>query len=155
MKKIIISAIVISAITILTGCNNPAPEVFNQVSPKQNQVCFQDNCFEVELATTPKQWTQGLMYQKSLEQNKGMLFIFQDIGKHAFWMKNTLIPLDIIWLNANQKIVYIYKNAQPCQVSNCPTINPDTKSKYVLEINAGKVDEIGLRVGNKSDFIID
>ncbi len=81
-----------------------------------------------------------------------MLFVFSGEDKHAFWMKNTLISLDIIWIGENKEVVYIAKNIQPCKSIVCPSVSPDKPTKYVLEINGGKADEIGLKTGDKADF---
>ena len=89
---------------------------------KHNQlssVCFGNppagGCFQVELARTESERDQGLMYRKELDKNKGMLFIFDKEGIYPFWMKNTLIPLDMIWIDSNNKIVFIAQNVQPCK----------------------------------------
>ena len=128
------------------------------VSPqivKQNQlssVCFGNppvgGCFQVELARTESERDQGLMYRKELDKNKGMLFIFDKEGIYPFWMKNTLIPLDMIWIDGNNKVVFISQNVQPCKSFICPTIFPPVKAKYVLEINAGLCDKMGLKIGD-------
>ena len=81
----------------------------------KNQVCFGQKCFFIELAKTEAERNQGLMYRKELDKNKGMLFIFDKEGSHPFWMKNTLIPLDIIWIDSRGKIVFISQNVQPCK----------------------------------------
>ncbi|MFC2143842.1 DUF192 domain-containing protein [Candidatus Aenigmatarchaeota archaeon] len=115
-------------------------------------ICFNDNsdCFRIELATTSEQMSQGLMYRKSLDPDKGMLFIFGQEGIYPFWMKNTLIPLDIIWIDEDMTVVYIKGNAQPCGPLPCPYITPDHDARYVLEINGGLADQIGLEVGDKT-----
>ena len=78
-----------------------------------------------------------------------MLFVFEGDGYHSFWMKNTLIPLDIIWINSSQEIVYIERNAQPCTPDYCPLIVPWTYASYVLEINGGLCDEYDINAGDK------
>jgi len=118
---------------------------------REKSVCFQENCFFVEIANTPEQRTQGLMNRENLAENRGMLFIFDQSGIYSFWMKNTLIPLDIIWLNENKEVVFIEKNAQPCR-ETCPSINPHQKARYVLEINGGLSDKINLKTGDKIIF---
>ncbi|MBL7156043.1 MAG: DUF192 domain-containing protein [Candidatus Pacebacteria bacterium] len=120
---------------------------------KYSQVCFKDNCFDVEIAKTPEQRSRGLMFRKYLGTKKGMLFVFENQEKHSFWMKNTLIPLDIIWINENQKVVFISKNTQPCKQEYCASVSSDEDAKYVLEINAGLVKKIGLNIGDKIDII--
>ena len=76
------------------------------------------------------------MYRDSLPRQSGMLFVFESEHKHGFWMKNTLIPLDMIWINRDSRIVDI-KTATPCVSDPCPTYQPIADSLYVLEINAG------------------
>ena len=78
-----------------------------------------------------------------------MLFVFEKEGIYPFWMKNTLIPLDIIWLDRDGKVVFIKEDAQPCTNHICPKINPNKKAKYVLEVNSGIIKQIGLSVGDK------
>ena len=115
-------------------------------------VCFGKNCFNAEIASSFPVLMRGLMFRKALEENGGMLFVFLDENKHSFWMKNTLIPLDIIWLSGGKEAVYIAKNVQPCETLYCPSISPDKAAKYVLEVNGGKADEIGVKIGDKADF---
>lgn len=120
-----------------------------------SEVCFSPptgGCFEVEVAESSRELEKGLMFRKSLDQNKGMLFIFEKEENHPFWMKNTFIALDIIWLESNRKVVFLKENAQPCLQKDCPLINPGVNAKYVLEINAGLAEKIGLRIGDGLDF---
>ncbi|HXK31997.1 MAG TPA: DUF192 domain-containing protein, partial [Candidatus Paceibacterota bacterium] len=118
----------------------------------QDQVCFEDNCFIVELAVTPREQARGLMFRESLDLDKGMLFIFKNGEESSFWMKNTLMALDIIWINENKEVIFISKNAQPCTSVPCSIINPGIKTRYVLELNGGITDKIGLEVGDKVIF---
>ena len=88
------------------------------------------------------------MSRTELDQNKGMFFIFNTVGVYPFWMKNTLIPLDMIWLDSNNKIVFIAPNVQPCKTLICPNINPSVGAKYVLEINAGLTQKLNIKTGD-------
>jgi len=115
----------------------------------QNQVCFGSHCFFVELAKTNAEKEKGLMSRTQLGKNNGMLFIFDKEDVYPFWMKDTLIPLDIIWIDSNYRVVFIGQNTQPCKTFICPLINPLVKAKYVLEINAGLCEELGLKIGDK------
>ncbi len=128
------------------------------ISPVQkksgNTVCFEDSCVDVELATTPKEMTIGLMNRTSLPEDMGMLFIFNEKGIHKFWMKNTLIPLDMIWLDESGKIIYIEKNAPPCNVPACPVFGPESDSKYALEVNGGYTERHKINVGDKAGIHI-
>ncbi len=120
---------------------------------KKDEVCYKKHCFEVELARTHQERSTGLMGRESLDKDEGMLFFFDKEGRHSFWMKNTLTPLDIIWIDSNKEVIFISKNTQPCKTDFCPTITPDKKAKYVLEINGGTADEIGLAVGSQLSFL--
>jgi len=122
---------------------------FKLNSQKFQEVCFKDYCFEVEIADTPQERARGLMYKTSLKENEGMLFVFDKPGIYGFWMKNTLIPLDIIWLDKSKEVVFIKENAQPCLKENCSVFKNQKPAKYILEINAGKVKELNLKVGDK------
>ncbi|MGB8216532.1 MAG: DUF192 domain-containing protein [Candidatus Methanoperedens sp.] len=118
-------------------------------------VCFEGSCIDAELATTPKEMKTGLMNRASLPENRGMLFIFDKEGIYKFWMKNTLIPLDIIWLDENGKIIYIEKSALPCPVSTCPLFGPESSSKYTLEVNGGYTERHKINVGDKARINIE
>ena len=122
------------------------------VRPKEGRVYFKDNCFFVELAVKPEERFNGLMFRKSLAHDRGMLFIFENEAKWPFYMKNTLIPLDIIWINREEEIVDIKKNAIPCTEKRCPILRPDKEALYVLEVNAGMTDDLGFKVGDKLDL---
>ena len=148
MKKIIYFLLIITVFFITA---------YFFIKPKTegipNMACFQKHCFELEIAKTPEQRAKGLMFREYLEKNEAMLFIYSNSGIYKFWMKNTLIPLDIIWLNSSQEVIFIEHNAPPCPSQNqCPLFGPDDFSKYVLEFNAGTAREIGLMVGDKILF---
>lgn len=119
---------------------------------KQPEVCFNNppagGCFDVEVADTNAKREQGLMNRESLEQNQGMLFVFDKEDVYSFWMKNTLIALDMIWIDKDGKVVFIKEDAQPCEILECPLITPDTKAKYVLEINEGLTESLGIKIGD-------
>jgi len=117
-----------------------------------HKACLGINCFNVELARTNQERSRGLMFRKELATNWGMLFVFDQKARHGFWMKDTLISLDIIWIDENYKVVHIKNNFQPCEDENCKVITPKRKAKYVLEINGGLVDKIGIKIGDKFDF---
>ena len=119
-----------------------------------SRVCFSGSCFSVELAVTPDQQATGLMNRKSLDQDKGMLFIFSQDGVYPFWMKDTLIPLDMIWMDSSGRVVFIGRDEQPCSPVECPSINPGVPARYVLEINGGDADRIGLKVGDSMSIHI-
>jgi len=116
----------------------------------KSSVCINEVCFNVQVPKTSEEFTRGLMHVEILDEDKGMLFIFPLTGNYSFWMKNTLIPLDIIWIDEDYHIVFIKNNALPCNPQeNCPTINPGIEAKYVLEINSGLSDKYGFEIGDK------
>ncbi len=128
--------------------------LINRAHKKENLVCFKDNCFKVELALTEKERERGLMLRNYLDSNAGMFFVFEKEEEYPFWMKNTKIPLDIIWINENKEIVFLRKNVQPCRETGCEIVAPDKKARYVLEINGGMSDKINLKPGDKLIFNI-
>ena len=113
-----------------------------------NSVCIDETCFEVEVVDSLETRAKGLMFRESLDKDKGMWFVFEESKVYPFWMKNTLIPLDMIWVNENFEIVAIIENAVPCDSDPCKHYNPETEALYVLEINAGLSSEYGLEIGN-------
>lgn len=116
------------------------------------QVCFNDACFHVELALTPHARSQGLMFRKFLPQNRGMLFVFGDDDYWTFWMKNTYVPLDMVWLNAEREVVHMVANAPPATEDNTPQYMPMIPARYVLEVNAGFCKKHNIKLGDQARF---
>lgn len=117
-----------------------------------SQVCFKNKCFNVEIANTLEEKRIGLMNRKYLDPNNGMLFVFDQASVYNLWMKNTLIPLDMIWIDENNKIFFIKENAQPCKTDICESFGLKKKALYVLEINGGISKETGIEVGDGAEF---
>ncbi|WP_420601548.1 DUF192 domain-containing protein [Flagellimonas sp.] len=105
--------------------------------------------FDIEIAESEYETQTGLMYRESMENNQGMLFVFDDVAMHSFYMKNTQIPLDIIYIDENLKIVNFQKNAKPFDETG---LSSGVPIKYVLEINAGLSDQLGLMVGDSVSY---
>ena len=103
--------------------------------------------YSVEIARTPEEQAQGLMYRESLPPRAGMIFLFSDGGSHNFWMKNTMIPLDIIWIDAAGKVIFVSANTPPCKSDPCPNYGPQTPAPTVLEIAGGMAAKEGVAVG--------
>jgi len=116
-----------------------------------SKLCFEENCFELDMPKTEQEFLQGLMFREYLPENQGMLFIFKEPQKYAFWMKNTTIPLDIIWLDENFNVVYV-QEAQPCEKEPCTIYVPDTDSLYVLEINQGLTKKLNITKGSNANY---
>lgn len=102
---------------------------------------------QVEVAQTPIERATGLMNRQNLSLDRGMLFVFDKPDFHFFWMKDTLLPLDMIWLDSDKRILHIEEQVPPCKKDPCPAYGPPMKSLYVLEVNAGVVQRQGLSVG--------
>lgn len=102
--------------------------------------------FMVEIADSPKEREYGLMCRKSVAPDRGMLFIFPSAQPQAFWMRNTLTALDIIYIGADGRVVSISRNARPLDESPLPSVGP---AKFVLELAAGRAAQIGLLPGDR------
>lgn len=123
----------------------------NYFQKEINAVCMNKSCFEVEIADTNSERMVGLMDREYLKNETGMLFIFENEDIYPFWMKNTLIPLDIIWINSNLEVVHIERSV-PCVTDECIIYTPSEKAIYVLEINAGLADGNNISQGSKVKF---
>ena len=104
-----------------------------------------------EIADDNMERAVGLMNRTSLVENAGMIFVFEDENHRSFWMKNTLIPLDIIFIDKNKTIVDII-TMQPCKNLFCDSYRSKAPAKYVLEVNAGFAEEHGVKVGDFVDI---
>jgi len=104
--------------------------------------------FNLEVSDTPESREMGLMHRETMQYDEGMLFVFDQPGRHRFWMKNTLIPLDILWLDDNKSVIH-FETVSPCYEDPCPPVGPTTATaKYVIELPAGSfVEELGTVVG--------
>lgn len=117
------------------------------------RIVFPDN-YEVrlEIAADDETRQQGLMYRDRLPEATGMIFIFPQAGEFPFWMKNTLIPLDLIWIDAGHKIVHVARDVPPCKADPCPNYPPNATASYVLEVAAGVAAQHHLAEGQMLRF---
>ena len=104
---------------------------------------------DIEIAESDYETQTGLMYRDAMEEHQGMLFIFPDVAMHSFYMKNTQISLDLIFIDDTLKIVSFKKNAQPMDESG---LSSEVPVKYVLEINAGLAEKWSLETGDTIEF---
>lgn len=100
---------------------------------------------DIEIADTPYERQTGLMYRESMTDKQGMWFVFEDEAPRAFYMKNTLIGLDIIYADKNGKVVSMIKNARPLDEASLPSEKP---AMFVLELTAGNADRLGIAVND-------
>ncbi|OAV43976.1 DUF192 domain-containing protein [Lewinella sp. 4G2] len=104
---------------------------------------------DIEIASTPEQQQRGLMWRTSMEEDQGMLFLMDSLQPQSFWMLNTYIPLDIIYLDDQKRIVSIAENTTPKSLDPVPSIEP---ALYVLEVNGGYAKRKGLEVGDRMEW---
>ncbi len=102
----------------------------------------------LEVARTPQEQAMGLMYRTSLEPDRGMLFSFDWPQPVSFWMKNTKIPLDMVFLLKGE-VKAIAANVPPCTADPCPSYGPKTAIDQVIELRGGRATELGLKVGDR------
>jgi uncharacterized protein len=122
-------------------------------TPSDNPgVTLRGRHFGVEIATTPAAQAHGLMERTSMPADHGMLFVFKHSAPRVFWMKNTLIPLDILFFDATHKLVSVVSDAPPCRANPCPLYPSDAPARYVLELNAGTAARLGVRQGDVFTF---
>lgn len=102
------------------------------------RIVFPDkSVITVEVASDDATREQGLMYRDHLADDRGMIFLFPQAGEYPFWMKNTLIPLDMIWIDGEHRIVHIAHDVPPCKADPCASYPPHTHALSVLELAAG------------------
>jgi uncharacterized protein len=104
--------------------------------------------FIVEIAADDPSREKGLMYREHMDPARGMLFFFEQEGMLAFWMKNTKIPLDMLFFDRNRKLVSIQADVPPCRADPCPTYPTEAPASYVLEINGGVARKLGVKPGD-------
>ncbi len=153
MTKAIYLLIAIFPLTLLSCKKNNDPKIATEevLFTKEGELTIfrtQDTIMpirylDIEIADNNYERQTGLMYRKSMQDLQAMLFVFQKAGEKSFYMKNTLIPLDIIYIDADYKIVSVQKNAKPLDQTSLPS---KTNAQYVLEINGGLFDQWQLRV---------
>lgn len=121
-------------------------------SPR-TEVQIGSGIFQVKIADTDNERTQGLSGVETLQVNEGMLFDFMTEDKWTIWMKDMLIDLDIIWLDAEKTVVHIVKDADHTRGEDAVFI-PNTAARYVLELPAGTTSEYTITVGSKAAFVL-
>ena len=135
-----------SSPTQMSSLQAEAPVDAGQKLPISARIIIAGRTIELEVAKTQQQQAIGLMFRTALPDNRGMLFTFEPPQPTKFWMKNTLIPLDMVFLR-NGKVEAIAASVPPCTQEPCPTYGPDTAIDQVIELRAGQVAALGLQVG--------
>lgn len=143
---IIVSGLVLILVALVVSY------MFRNFQPS-TEVRVGSGVFGVQLATTDAARVQGLSGVDHLNANGGLLMVFQSDGKWDIWMKDMKIPLDIIWMNNEKKVVYIVTDASP-DLGTSKIFKPTDAARYVLEVPAGTVKNAGIQVGNLATFNI-
>ena len=131
---------------------NNEPDVKYYIFKKEGELTFTDSLgnakikIDLEIADNEYERQLGLMNRKSMEENQGMLFIFQHERMQSFWMRNTLIPLDMMFVNKENKIITIHKNTKTLSAQSYPSTGP---AIYVVEVIGGFTDKYKIVVGDK------
>lgn len=139
--------IIVFYASVFTACNKKedvsAPQSTEHIQPKfvkEGELTFlkPDGSpivkINIELALTEAEQQQGLMNRSFMSNDQGMLFVFDKDESRGFWMKNTIIPLDIMYVNSKMEIIHIAENTTPFSEQSIPSQGP---AKYVIEVNAG------------------
>jgi uncharacterized membrane protein (UPF0127 family) len=141
-------------IVVLSACVLPmfaqsAPPV-TRSAPEWAVAVFPSGAsFTLELAATPSQQRSGYMFREHVPDDEGMLFLFAGPERHSIWMKNCKVSLDIIFLDANFRVIEIFSDAPPCVADEpCPSMQPMQVSNYVLEVAGGRAAAEKLRLGD-------
>jgi uncharacterized protein len=149
---------------LLFGCTkamSPAPDTQSTMTQPATpvstwtgpRVIFPDGfAVKIEIANEEQLRSDGLMYRDSLAPDAGMLFFFPEEGEYPFWMKNTRIPLDMIWIDSARRIAHVKHEVPPCRTADCPSYPPNANAKYVLEVAGGVAKQHGLKTGDVLRF---
>jgi uncharacterized membrane protein (UPF0127 family) len=139
MKRIIFSGLILLSCLLFTA-DSFIPMLINETK------------LMVEIADNQQKRITGLMFRKSIPDDYGMLFIFEDEDIQSMWMKNTLINLDLIFINKDKQIVDMHLDVPPCKSDPCPSYIGKYPAKYVLELKGGIALKIGLKQGDRLYF---
>ncbi|MEI7036258.1 DUF192 domain-containing protein [Fulvimonas yonginensis] len=133
----------VSLLLLVAGCAAAAPRA------SAPAVELHGHRFSTEFATDDASRERGLMMRTDLAADHSMLFVFPDSEPRWFWMKNTLIPLDILYFDDGRKLVSMQLDVPPCKADPCPSYPSDAPARYVLELPAGTARRIGVQAGDE------
>ena len=128
---------------------NPAPQTGGVLVAKGER---RTERFTVEVARTPLEQQHGLMGRASLNDDQCMFFLYERDGRHQIWMKNCLIPLDVVWIRDDGTVVETSENTPPCPADfgdDCPVYGGTVTARHFVEFKAGTLQRIGLRKGDR------
>jgi len=158
-QRIVVGVVVVALLgffIVNNFINNNEPKVEYYTFTKEGELTFTDSLgtlktkIDLEIAETTYETRLGLMNRNKMEENQGMLFILPNLEPQSFWMRNTLISLDMIFVNDKKQIVTIHKNTKTLSDQSYPSSEP---AKYVVEVLAGFTDKHNIQVGDKIDWM--
>jgi len=148
MQRILIAALAVLPAT--PGAAGAAPQAAQKPAAGRAEAVFPDRTVvALEVARSEPERARGLMFRTSLAEHAGMIFLFERPGIYPFWMKNTLIPLDMLWTDATGTITWIAESVPPCKADPCPEYPPKAEASYVIELKDGFAKRHALKVGDR------
>lgn len=126
------------------------PSFWNRPGYKTKTIHMGGHVFVADVADTDPLQEKGLSGRPSIDEDRAMIFVFPTDNAHLFWMKDMLFSIDIIWLDADKRIAHIARNVAPDSYPQ--TFGPTFPTRYVIEVQSGIADKIGLKVGDKVSF---
>ena len=145
--------LLLPALFLMAAACGAAPKPPQAAPPPRPRVILPSGAvYSIELARTPEEQAQGLMFREGLPGKTGMLFLFSANGVHRFWMKNTMIPLDMVWMDGGGKVLFVSADTPPCKADPCPSYGPEAPAASVLEIAGGKASKEKIGVGSVLRF---
>jgi uncharacterized protein len=145
LLRVLLAVTVLAIIIPLLAVAGPQGEV-RTFRPDGSEGCR----FDIEVAVSPEEIGRGLMFRDHLPENSGMLFIFSNDETRHFWMKNTLIPLDMVFIDSSLRVVTVHARAKPRDEK---VISSKEKARYVLEVNGGKAGRCGIVPGSRVELL--
>jgi len=133
------------ALALATGLATAAPAVVPLALPS-------GKVLRAEVMVRDEDRAMGLMFRPSLDLDRGMIFVFEAADFHGIWMKNCRFPIDILWLDEDERIVHLAESVPPCKAEPCPVYNPMRRAAYVIELNAGQARREKAVVGARVRF---
>jgi uncharacterized membrane protein (UPF0127 family) len=134
------AALLLALIVPVAGCAK---------APATPSVELKGSTYSIEIAEDNAAREKGLMDRESMPADHGMLFIFQDDAMRAFWMKNCKFPQDMLFFDAQRKLISVQRNVPACTADPCPAYSSGAPARYVLELNAGQAEKLGVHPGDE------
>lgn len=148
MRKVTCLLLIVVAISACSRGGDANPLTTRKVRLPNGTVIL------AEVMIKPEDQARGMKYRDELPPDRGMLFLHSDEGPHMYWMHQVKIPLDILWMDRNQRIVELSPNTPPCLKSaeQCPVYGGRAASVAVLELAAGSIERHGLKIGDRIEY---